>query len=221
MDANLRAPQQGQPARPSFRADRYHTEITIEGLLSQSVQSSGVVKQAVNPTVVLVVNNTGAVLPQFTAIGLGTPACLPTKNLTQFKQKAIFNAATTAGRYGVCQDAIQNGYIGRVIISGVTPAIGDVPGAAVMWTDGAPGGYRIVLVGGGVQGIIFKNSTPPGRQVLVAAFVGTPTDWINVHVEDGQAGLVEYLPDNTLLQNWPAQCMVFQLSQWAGMITVP
>jgi len=199
-DANLRAVQQGQPARPSFRADRYHTEVTIQNLLTQGGLVSGIGKRLPQPSIVYVLNNTGAVLTQFSAIGLGTPACLPTDNLNQFNRQILFNAlATGATQYGVCLDSIQNGCCGRVVVSGVVQAIGDVPNASVLWTDGAPGGYRIVQLGAGGSWngiVIFKSLS--GQQ---ATPTGTPTQFILIHKSDSLKGTVEYSA-GTNEQSW-------------------
>lgn len=179
----------------------------MRSLLSQSVLNSGVIKRQVNPAIVLVVNNTGAVLPQFTAIGLGTPACLPTDNLEQFERKALFNAATTASRYGVCQDAIQDGYIGRVVVAGVTPAIGVVQGASVLWTDGITGGYSIVMLGGVMWSGYVQFANLRGVPGRVSA-TGTPSDFIMV-LRD--AGTVQFT-DGGSVSNWPEGTEIYAIA---------
>jgi len=219
-EANLRSPQQGQPARLSYRADRANTEVTIQNLLTQGRSVPVTAKQIIQPCIVSVLNNTGSTLTQFSAVGLGAPMCLPTANLDQFQRQVIFNAVVTGATfYGVCLNSIFNGFIGRVAVSGMVQSIGDVPGARVLWTDGADNGYRIVDLNSAFAGPVCfcGDGAPGGPGATVWPPTGAVTDFIKITraqpSEDGSpTGTVVYDP-GTLVDEWPTGQMVLQVSK--------
>lgn len=221
MDAALRITQQGRPASSSWRGQNATTNVVTDALMSKNNQTSAPVTWKPNPSIIHVYNNTGATLEQFTPVGLGVPVCLPTDSLPEFQRHIILTADSTAAKFGVCLDTILDGYIGRVVVSGVVQAKGDIPNSQVLWTDGAVGGNRIVCLGSGFMGVVvFKTQAQPGKRVLMADFIGTPTGYIRCWYGGTNAGLVEF-SDGSDLDNWPIGAQVFSLSELSGACYVP
>jgi len=221
MDALLRITQQGRPASESFRGINTSTQVVTDALMSKNNQSSNPVLWKPNPTIIHLYNTTGATLEQYTPVGLGEPACLPSLNEAEFRRHIVLKSDTTSTKFGVCLDAILDGCIGRVVVSGVVQVKGDIPNSQLLWTDASVGGNRIVCLGSGFMGVVvFKTQSQPGKRVLLADFVGTPTGYIRCWYGGTNAGLVEYSDGNDL-DNWPIGAQVFSLSELSGACYVP
>ena len=206
MDASLRPTQQGRPATASYRGQNLTTQVVQDSLMSQSVQSSGPIAWNPSQTIILVYNQTGNVLKQFTAVGLGLPVNLPSVSLNSFNHRIILKAATNASTYGVCIDAIPNNCAGRVVVSGVVQATGDVPGATVLWTDGNTGGYRIVQLGVGWSGRVIFANLRNGNRVQAT---GAVTGFVKIYRDSG----VALYDDGSSLANWPEGTEIYDISQ--------
>ena len=115
---------------------------------------------------ILIRNNTGAALDEYTVVGLGEPLITPEDNERQFVSRVALGGEVPdgdehVGKFAVAQEPIPDGKIGRALVSGVTPVIlnhihfshkcADIQdggtgldscqlgGARILWSSGAGG----------------------------------------------------------------------------------
>lgn len=98
----------------------------IADLLSKSETSSGFgIENNRDPTTLLIRNDTGAELPQFGIVGIGSPLVSPSDNLTAFMNRLAFAGlspvqSTYRYKFGVTLGPIAMGATGLVRVSGLT-----------------------------------------------------------------------------------------------------
>lgn len=163
---------------------------------------SPAVDQFYQSGIVKVLNTTGQPIPRFGVLGITGPIITPAANLDEFQRQVALNgttpAAAQAGNFAVMMDAVPAGWIGRGVVSGVTPCqvkvgsggfadllAGDVTqlqqqgggGAQILWQDPA------VSVGGTAWAVVRIGASGKGGLIGcsllgdTASYASTPIVW--------------------------------------------
>jgi len=143
-------------------AEAYNAFVDAAEAYQAQLHQQGVDRRGVplSPGEALVRNDSGADLERFAVIGLDAPLISPDDNLLSFQEHRTFSGVSPeehlhANRFGVLQEPIPAGAIGRVLLIGVTPvqlavqAMKDdlaavVTGETASLKSGTSGGARIL-----------------------------------------------------------------------------
>jgi len=132
-------------------------------------------------------NETGLDIPRFGVIGLGNPIITPTDNLTEFQQRiALRGVAPMPGRpFGIAQEPIAAGAIGRCAVSGPTPVkllIYD-PDPEAQWAEPTQNNVEALRTyRGGSMRILWREPGDTGTKWAVATFSPNPHPLVRVRL---------------------------------------
>lgn len=162
--------------------------------------------QQLNAGVIMVKNNTGAVLDRFSVVGIGSPIVTPSQNEPEFQRRVVVNAAgpsdTYKGAWAIVQVSIPIGGWGLAVADGVTVTKVNISNAAhkrcevqtgstslvskandagsgiILWSAGGTGlQWCVVRVGNSAPESSLPEPTGLYQVVIVTSYTASPKAW--------------------------------------------